>query len=301
MRVLFISLFILSSMSFGMENTKNVIIVGNPGTGKSALINTILKKKVSKSGLNIGTGLTCDLSLHHLNGINFIDTPGLSDISKRVHAAQQIQKALEYKASYKILFVLTVESTRLREDDINTIKTVMDAIIAPNKTFTIIINKLYPMEKKFIELNMNDFITKANKSLSPNSTSNFLMINYDGELDDDDPNSFLEIDNSLRNYVMDSNNYFYIGDLNYLDPDKKATIMKKMEDEHKAKLERIRVAEENRIAAEKARRDLDEIKRREDEERRIQKENERLADERFVEQINRAYEINQITNNCSIQ
>ena len=48
-----------------------------------------------KSGISIGSGLTSELDTMNINGITYMDTPGLDDISKRKQASEAITKALK--------------------------------------------------------------------------------------------------------------------------------------------------------------------------------------------------------------
>ena len=57
--------------------TTKIIAVGNPGTGKSSLLNSLAREKLFKSGLSIGRGLTYKLDERVNENGHFIDTPGM--------------------------------------------------------------------------------------------------------------------------------------------------------------------------------------------------------------------------------
>jgi GTP-binding protein EngB required for normal cell division len=105
-----------------------IVFCGNPGVGKSSLCNSIFQEPVFQSGVSFGRGMT-ELGQRHIyQNKMYIDTPGLSDIKLREQAAQEIEKSLKHNSNYKIVFVATLESGRIRPDDLVTINAVCDAI-----------------------------------------------------------------------------------------------------------------------------------------------------------------------------
>ena len=75
---------------------KTFILLGNPGTGKSTLLNGRIGSAQFKSGASIGTGLTAELQIYvdHAGGVNYLDPPGLHD-DKEKQAVQEIDKAFK--------------------------------------------------------------------------------------------------------------------------------------------------------------------------------------------------------------
>lgn len=122
--------------------TGNILFVGNPGVGKSTILNSLMGKRIFRSGVSYGKGLTDQLYEHqpHPGSNVYMDTPGLSDASRRREAAHAITKALRRGGLFRTVFVITLESGRLKPDDLTTIKLVLDA--APITSYGIIINKL---------------------------------------------------------------------------------------------------------------------------------------------------------------
>ncbi|KAL3664336.1 hypothetical protein V7S43_010660 [Phytophthora oleae] len=71
-----------------------------------------------------------------------MDTPGLADRRLLKQAAEAITTALKQSETYKIFFVIRLESGRVVADDLLTIETVMSSIDLKEVPFTIIINNI---------------------------------------------------------------------------------------------------------------------------------------------------------------
>lgn len=124
---------------------EHVLFIGNPGTGKSTLLNALIGQLEFKSGVSFGSGLTYSFAKVTHNGVVFCDTPGLEDVEIRQRAAEEITKALKQAGSYRVFFVLTCESGRVRPPDVALIDTVRDALEgAVDSSFqhSVIVNKV---------------------------------------------------------------------------------------------------------------------------------------------------------------
>ena len=131
----------------------DVIFVGNPGVGKSTLLNSVSGVQFN-SGFNWGDGLNIRINFKTspaFPGVRFGDTPGLADIEMAERAAEAITAALKDGARQgrrtMIFFIVTVQAGRVKPDDLFTIKQVMGSIIFPNgerpskNDYGVIINK----------------------------------------------------------------------------------------------------------------------------------------------------------------
>jgi energy-coupling factor transporter ATP-binding protein EcfA2 len=130
--------------SAALQQGVNFLLIGNPGVGKSTILNSLVGKALFKSGLSFGRGMTYQLDIQRPEGQpdTFMDTPGLSDTKLRKQAAEAITVALKQGGHFKIFFVLTLESGRVRPADVTTMKLVLDA--APITSYGVIVNQVPP-------------------------------------------------------------------------------------------------------------------------------------------------------------
>eukprot|EP01132_Coremiostelium_polycephalum_P000295 gene295-384_t len=126
--------------NFILKNIVNEVIMfcGNPE--ESALCNSVFQKAIFNSGVSSVTSLTTQQQTYQYGDKLYIDTPGLTDVNTREQAAKEIEQALKKNNNYKIVFVATIESGRLRPTDVPTIETICDAIKVPFE-YGLIFNK----------------------------------------------------------------------------------------------------------------------------------------------------------------
>ena len=81
----------------------NILFLGNPGKGKSTLLNGLMGKVGFKSGVSLFTGLTSELNKVEVDGLVYLDTPGLADADQnmREKAAKAVTEALQQSGTYK--------------------------------------------------------------------------------------------------------------------------------------------------------------------------------------------------------
>ena len=125
---------------------KRVIMAGNPGVGKSTILNTIIGRAVFDSGISLGSGMTTVLQNYSDGGYTYTDTPGLDDVRTRKKAAEEISQALKLGGDIQLIFVMTLEAGRIRGVDMATMTQILDAIeevgVSVNYKFTILVNKV---------------------------------------------------------------------------------------------------------------------------------------------------------------
>lgn len=138
------------------SNGIDIILLGNPGVGKSTLGSTF-SGSVFKSGPSWGRGCTTE-SAHNKDGkgrnIRWIDTPGLGDAEIREQAATEIENALtaamHKNRGVKLVFVCFLQAGRVNPLDLSTINDVMTKIELPNgscpgpNSYTVLFNKVDP-------------------------------------------------------------------------------------------------------------------------------------------------------------
>ena len=140
----------------------SIIAIGNPGAGKSTILNALAGEVLFKSGISFGHGITYQLDERENNRGKFFDTPGLADDTYREVAGKAISTALRKGGNFRILFFVTTQAGRVVRQDITTLKLVLDAVPEIRNLYGIVINKV--PEKvaeglKNIE-NANMFLTK---------------------------------------------------------------------------------------------------------------------------------------------
>ena len=182
-----------------MDNRDIIIVIGNPGYGKSSLLNALAQKKIFKSGISIGTGLTQHCETFEDNRFILVDTPGLNDCDRiiRENAAKEIKQCFEtYKGkNVKIIFMITLECGRLRPSD-NLLIILIHQAINMGSNYSIIFNKL---EKSV----MNKFEYKSLNGYNLIPTNSILLRPYNPEMDGID-NYLGTVDNELINFIINA-------------------------------------------------------------------------------------------------
>lgn len=82
---------------------RKIIMIGNPGAGKSTILSSLVQGPIFQSGVAVGKGKTKEIQEFEYNGTLYVDTPGLADIKLREIAAIEIAKALKQGGNYKVI------------------------------------------------------------------------------------------------------------------------------------------------------------------------------------------------------
>ena len=140
----------------------SIIAIGNPGAGKSTILNALAGKVLFQSGISFGHGLTYQLNKETSPQGTFYDTPGLADDTYRQAAGEAIRDALREGGPFKLLFFIMTEAGRVVRQDITTLKLVLDATPEVGNNYGVIINKVPHNVAKGLENpnNAKVFLTK---------------------------------------------------------------------------------------------------------------------------------------------
>jgi GTPase Era involved in 16S rRNA processing len=179
-----------------------LLFVGNSGTGKSTLINSLIGKKVAEARIS-SSRITNVSTFYEHNGKYFIDTPGLQNTNTKFQeqAASEIEKALKKDGKYRIFFVITLQSGRVEAADIATINIIMDAIKDNNNRFNIIINKVSKKEKNKILGNPEE-MAKIYVAINSGKYKTNSIMYIDNSRDiDDDKTEFIKIEPILADFI----------------------------------------------------------------------------------------------------
>jgi len=252
--------FLYSFSMMAAELEKKVIFLGNPGSGKSALLNAMANKYVAESGLCVGKGLTTKMQIVKIDGFTLIDTPGFADIASEDEVALEIEKSLRQVAYYRLIFVLNLRYGRVMMEDCDTINRILDAINVPSKKFSIIFNRVLEEEREEIfevpqhyQVFLHIF---AQVGLKPSAIK---IIDFDPTLSRR-KGQFLKLDSALRSFILSDADGFSI----------------------------ICCCKVKKISTESSRRDEIERRRREIEAKALKRRHEELEYRRLQERVRQA-------------
>lgn len=190
-----------------------VLFVGNPGVGKSTLINSLVGKEVTASGISAGTGLTKSFQHCLHEGRLYIDTPGLADTKISNLSAREIEKALKLNGPYRIFFVITLNAGKVRDEDIKTINKVMNAINQKGKSFNVIVNQITTKERHLLQDASARKVIIDQINSGRHKTQSIIFVGRDRDLDDE-LTQFLTISEELNQFIYQDSHCFFLDNRN---------------------------------------------------------------------------------------
>lgn len=131
-----------------------MVVIGNPGSGKSTMLNRYAGSPKFGAGFHASTGLTSELQTSELTDAQgrkslLMDTPGLADIDpeKRESAAAAIFNALMMVEDVRVFFVVTLQAGRIRPEDVDTVQMVLKACedLEDKFQYGLIVNQCPPL------------------------------------------------------------------------------------------------------------------------------------------------------------
>ena len=228
-----------------MENIANIkkyTFMGNPGVGKSAILNSTLSKNLFKSAFCFNA-VTTENQIEFSNGSAYIDTPGVDDPKIHEIAVKKIKEAFSFGGQYCLIFVVTTSGGRIVNSDAKTVKMISDALQhIPNVNFNIIVNKI-PSEGMDCfqdSENSKEFVNLVQELIGKTcSLDQFYFLPYVSKSKGEEilsfPKEFLEFINSTKITEIDGSKVLDIED----------------EEIKKKRLELEKQAEDQRIEAER--------------------------------------------------
>jgi len=191
------------STTLTMATQKPVLtLIGNPGSGKSTILNGMAGVLHFPSGLSLVKGCTTTISYFETDRHLLCDTPGLADIITRQEAAQQLQGLLHRSIPIKLAFVVTLKNGRVSNDDCDSIDIVLSAFPAEfaNDSFGVIINQVSPKVRSLLT-NSTGLDKVKQLLLKTRHTSHWCIVGKDDSISDA-PNKCL-MTNELRAFLED--------------------------------------------------------------------------------------------------
>ena len=119
-----------------------ILAVGNPGSGKSTVLNSLTGANNFEAGVSFGSGLTSKLKEVVVNGIRYADTPGVADDTYRAEAGLAMAEVFKAGGRIKTLFFITQQAGRVVVQDVATMRIVLDAVPDIGQNYGIIVNKM---------------------------------------------------------------------------------------------------------------------------------------------------------------
>ena len=189
-------LFIQSCLEVGTitpgnktENSAKIFtFLGDPWSGKTTIIDSLVGKKVSKTN-----------TLYPHNNLLFLETSPIRSLGRPWDVG--LAPFLGFKTKYYLFFIIKLTNTKLHQEDLAEINAIMDSLNSTNKEFNIIINRLTGAEAKFFKNNPSE-MAKLFKKINAGKykTKNIYFLRKDNELEDENKD-FLTLNQSFKDFI----------------------------------------------------------------------------------------------------
>ena len=109
--------------------------------------------------------MTYQLDTKVVEGITYMDTPGLDDTNKKKEAAEAITNALKKNGNYKVVFVVTLEAGRVKPADVATIQLILKSATDITRYGVIFNNLSELLMEKIDKVNVVALLTQVSVRL----------------------------------------------------------------------------------------------------------------------------------------
>ena len=115
----------------------HVVVSGNPGVGKSTILNSILGRYHFTAGVSgDGAGVTSQVTKvrYDYDGIYLVDTPGVSEVARSSDNMKTLINAISAQVKAKVMFIMTVDTGRIKPADVLLFQLILDHVGRNNIT-----------------------------------------------------------------------------------------------------------------------------------------------------------------------
>ncbi|KAF9911869.1 hypothetical protein EC991_001773 [Linnemannia zychae] len=189
-------------------STTSVVFIGNPGVGKSALLNSLGGS--FPSGISEIGGLTKTVSSQNVvcnwRSLRLIDVPGIMETGSGGTISgnlRMLEETLNNSGEAVLFFVITPRNGRIGPDDFAVMKTLLNHL-ERSPTVGVILTQVRPYQVK--QLQSHDYYNKIKQYLAETGVNThfieknrFVVL---GEHDEDFSSAEVE---AIRNYVLSFN------------------------------------------------------------------------------------------------